>query len=258
MNGSFFLRPPAKRAGHAGELRDAEATAALEASRKKLRNLYRYLRAAREKERTRLAKYVHDELSQTLIALKIDLDRLGKSIPGRFEEEHERIRAASSLTGELIRKAQFLHTELRPSILDDLGLRAACEWQVAEFGRKTGIRSSLISNVREARFDPEVSTALFRILQESLLNAARHSGATRVVVRLTHNRDERFELRVTDNGRGIRRKELTSPTSYGLIGIREQAKALKGWDSIRGFPGKGTMITVSLPSRGAGDYGGSA
>ena len=146
-------------------------------------------------------------------------------------------------TANLVRK---LCTELRPGVLDDLGLIAAIEWQVREYQDRTGIRFEVRIGPGDLTVDPERSTALFRIFQEILTNVARHAGATKVVVTMKTT-GSHITLTVKDNGKGITESQKTGAKSLGLLGMRERAFILGGKVDIQGAPGKGTTISVKMP-----------
>jgi signal transduction histidine kinase len=134
---------------------------------------------------------------------------------------------------------------LRPGVLDDLGLLAACEWQAQEFEQRTGTPCHVRSNLENQKLDATVSTAFFRILQEALTNVMRHAEASRVDVVL-ERRDGTLVLQVKDDGKGIAPEVLSSGRSLGLLGIRERARRLAGVASIRGAPGAGTVVEVTV------------
>lgn len=171
-----------------------------------------------------------------LTALKMELSLLVKKTPGN---QKPTIDAA-------IDTVQRICQRLRPGLLDDLGLTAAMEWQAAEFERRTGIVCKASFRPSEIAFDRERSTMIFRIFQEALTNAARHSGATEVAASVREEAGG-VTLRVSDNGRGITDEEIRSPQSIGLIGMRERALSLAGHMEIEGVPGQGTMLTVRIP-----------
>ena len=158
--------------------------------------------------------------------------------------DSERIRATLDLADSIIRTVRRISTDLRPSVLD-LGLAAAVEWQVQEFQARTGIRCKLRLLTQEV-FAPEVSTALFRILQETLTNVARHAKATRVEVVQQKERD-RLVLRIRDNGLGFDPEDPAISKSLGLMGMRERAAILGGQVNITSAPGKGTTVTAWIP-----------
>lgn len=195
-----------------------------------------------EQERTRISREIHDELGQQLTALKFEAAAVERgSHPPRRGELTASIDAA-------IHTVRRIATELRPAILDHFGLVAAIEWMSAEVSRRTGIECDceLESGLE---IDPALATTVFRIFQEALTNAARHSGATMVQVRLRTNRD-RLELIVQDNGKGFT-GEGKPVTSLGLIGMRERAKDAGGAVKITGTPGRGTRVAAWFPLEAA-------
>jgi len=146
-------------------------------------------------------------------------------------------------TGQMVRR---ISSELRPAILDDLGLIAASEWQLTEFQKRTGIKCELISGIIDVRPNSGLATTLFRILQESLTNIARHSGATNVTVTIRQV-NEKLLLRIYDNGKGISQKQISSPVSFGLMGMQERALQWGGKVVIRSPRVGGTRIEVTVP-----------
>ena len=223
----------------------------LRSSRQQLRALAARLQSLREKERTDLAREIHDELGQRLTALKIDMSWLSKKLPDTTGEGvrasmAERFRAATELLDETVTTVKKLSTGLRPRVLDTFGLSAAVEWQCTEFERRTGVGCECRLPDDEIPLNVEASTALFRILQESLTNAARHSQATKVHVGLAVAK-EYVRLSVRDNGRGVTQREIVAPDSLGLLGMRERAALLGGDITIEGEPGKGTLVTACMP-----------
>jgi signal transduction histidine kinase/PAS domain-containing protein len=217
----------------------------LEQSRAHLRRLSAHLQDAREEERTHIAREIHDELGQALTALKMDVAWLQDDLSGQ-PRQLRKIRAMSQLIDTTVQAVRRIATELRPGILDDLGLAAAIEWQLGEFQNRTGIECKLDSNVETTRLDGDSATTIFRILQETLTNVVRHAQATQVEVRLTEMADG-FTLRVADNGRGITEEEINNSKSFGLLGMQERALLRDGEFQIRGAPGRGTTVTVRLP-----------
>jgi PAS domain S-box-containing protein len=217
----------------------------LRSSREQLRNLSAYLQSMREEERTNIAREIHDELGQVLTALKMDTVWLGSKYK-ELEPVAEKTRSMADLIDSTIRTVKRICTELRPGVLDDLGLIAAIEWQAEEFQKRTGIDCEVSFNPNDVSLDRGLSTAIFRILQEALTNVIRHAEAKRVRVLLERG-DGRVLLRVEDNGKGITEDQISDHHSFGLIGIRERARFLGGEVRISGSPGKGTTLTVSLP-----------
>jgi signal transduction histidine kinase len=138
-------------------------------------------------------------------------------------------------------------TDLRPSILDDLGLSAALRWQAAEFAKHTGVRVKVDAAETDHHIDRDIALALFRIFQETLTNVARHAKATEVAVKLSSN-DHAFVLQIRDNGIGLSPDDLRKPTSLGIRGMRERAQQLGGDVSVSAEPGSGTTVIISIPS----------
>jgi signal transduction histidine kinase len=220
-------------------------------SREKLRNFAVHIQSVREEERTKFAHEIHDEMAQSLIALKMDLFSLSKKIPKDQKSLFKKIESMSKLTDDIIKLAKEIYTELRPSLLDDLGLPATIEWEAEEFQKRTGIKCEISIDPETPALDKARSTVIFRIFEEILTNIIRHARATKVKVSL-RKKNGMLELNVRDNGKGITRKQLTDPKSFGLIGIRERAKSLGGEDKIRGVPGKGTTVTIRIPLKTVG------
>ena len=219
----------------------------LHRSRSQFRDLSAHLQRIREDERTRIARDIHDDLGQCLTTLKLDLALLYQDTPEQSALVRQRVREMSHLVDGTINSVRRIITELRPRLLDDLGLTAAIEWQTADFQKRTGIPVSLSVYPREIILDRDRSTVLFRVLQEALLNVVRHAAATSVSVSLT-DIDGKVEFEVRDNGRGITAEESGHRTSFGLLGIRERAESLLGTVSISGKPGDGTVLTVTFPT----------
>ena len=216
-----------------------------------IRALAARLQTVREEERTSLAREIHDVLAQELTRIKIDLVWLSRRVDQPVDDS-KRAAVQQKLTGTLelantaISLVQKIATDLRPVVLDTLGLTAAIEWQAKEFETRTGILSVAAVPTEDLALERDHSTALFRILQESLTNIARHSGATKVEIDLVCEPDQ-LVLSVHDNGRGIRPEQLNDPHSLGLIGMRERATLLGGQCSISGSPSEGTTVEVRFP-----------
>lgn len=221
----------------------------LRESHARLRALSVYLQHVREEERTRIAREVHDELGQALTSCKLDLSWLANRLPQRLKPLIAKTRALSAHIDSTIETVRRISTELRPGILDHLGLAAALEWQANEFQTRTGIKCDVRANGREVSLEPELATTFFRIFQETLTNVIRHAGATNVTVRLKED-PGRVILEVEDNGRGITPEEISDPRSMGLLGMRERASLLGGEFRIeRPRREGGTRVTVSMPLR---------
>ena len=211
-----------------------------------LRALAGRLHSAQEVERTRIARELHDELGQVLTGLKMEVSGIARHLRRDQQELRERAKAASSLIDSSIVSVRKLATELRPGLLDSLGLAAAIEWQVEEFQSHTGIACSVTVLRQKLALKDDRATALFRILQEALTNIARHAHAKHVQVQLART-DGNLVLVVKDDGRGIRPKKRGKPQSLGIVGMQERAQMLGGKMEVSGQPGKGTTVRASLP-----------
>ena len=212
-----------------------------------LRALAARLQTVREEERTRVAREIHDELGQALTAIKIDLTALLRELPTDKGPVVQRNQSVLKRLDETIQSVRKIATELRPGILDDLGLVAAVEWAAEEFQARTGTKCRVSLPDGDIAMDPERATALFRIFQETLTNVARHANATEVNARLGKDNGDLF-LEVHDNGQGIDEEELSAGRSLGIMGMRERALLLRGDFTIRGVPGKGTTVKVRIPN----------
>jgi PAS domain S-box-containing protein len=215
-------------------------------SRQELRDLTARLQLVREEERTNIAREVHDELGQALTGLKLDVAWLKSRMPDSTLAE--RVQSIMGRIDDAMDTVRRIATDLRPSILDDLGLVAAVEWQAQEFERSTGITAELEVQATYPELDDACATTAFRILQETLTNVARHAQATRVKITLQVSSKELL-LEVRDNGRGISKSDLLSSTSLGLIGSRERALACGGKLVIRGIRDHGTIALLRIPLR---------
>ncbi|HKB57946.1 MAG TPA: histidine kinase [Lacunisphaera sp.] len=234
-----------RESGERSERKRAEER--LRESHEQLRALSVYLQYVREEERTRIAREVHDELGQSLTSLKLDLAWLAGRQPVGQRPLHDKIKAMSRHIDTTIQTVRRIATELRPGILDDLGLVAALEWQANEFQGRTGIECDVASTLRDdTPLDADLNTAFFRIFQETLTNIMRHASATRVVVRSSEEQGSVL-LVVKDNGRGITAAEIHDTRSIGLVGMGERAALLGGEVSFQSEPGKGTVVTVKIP-----------
>jgi PAS domain S-box-containing protein len=220
-------------------------------SQEKLRNLYAYMQQMREKEREKIAREIHDEFGTMLTALKIDISWLEKKVGQAHPDTIERLRKDLGLLSTAIKTVQKISSELRPGILDHLGLAAATEWQVKEFATRMGIEWHVDIDMQSADLDRDLSISFFRILQESLTNIARHASASSVRVTL-EERGHALHMEITDDGRGITDDQLANPQSFGLIGIRERVEHLGGEVEIGRAPQGGTTVSIRIPI-GEGD-----
>jgi signal transduction histidine kinase len=219
----------------------------LRESHEQLRALSVYLQSVREEERTRIAREVHDELGQALTSCKLDLSWIAGKLPPDLQPLLQKTRALTAHIDSTIQTVRRISSELRPGVLDHLGLVAAIEWQANEFQNRTGIKCDVRGRVREPLPNQDLSTTLFRIFQETLTNVIRHAGATCVEVDLKEAYG-RIILAVKDNGRGIAQTDIFNNKSMGLLGMRERAALLGGSFEIGNIPrGKGTRVRVTIP-----------
>ncbi len=227
-----------------------QAEEGLRSFHEQLRALAARLQSVREEEGTRIARAIHDELSPALTVLMMDLSQLASGLTTDQKPLVGKIEIMSNLVETTIQSVRKIAGELRPGVLDDLGLVAAIEWQAQEFQTRTGIRCEAILPVGDIALDSARSTAIFRISQEILTNVARHSRASRVNISLREEAGNVI-LEAQDNGKGIAESEIASSKSLGLLGIRERALLFGGELKISGNPGKGTTATVRIPLKQA-------
>lgn len=218
----------------------------LRRSREQLRSLSARLQQIREEERTRISRELHDELGGFLTALKLDLEALGKDQTTTSAGFREKIRSMSVRIVSAIGSVRRICSELRPSVLEDIGLTAAIDGQLQEWEAKTAIRCTMTSMVDESRLDAGRATAAFRVLQEALTNVARHAAATSVTVGLWTD-DERLHLQIHDDGRGIAKETVADVRSLGLLGMKERVFHFGGSVDVQGARGEGTTVDVSIP-----------
>jgi signal transduction histidine kinase len=208
------------------------------------------LELAREEERARVARELHDELGQVLTSLKLEfmwlVDELKKSEPKPGIQLVNKLQSLIGLIEVSIQSVRQISGDLRPAVLDHFGLKDAIEWETTKFQARTGIRCRVGFDMKGEITDRGRALALFRILQEALTNVVRHAhaGAVRISVQ---GRSNALTLIVKDNGRGITKSELSSVESIGLLGMSERARLLGGRVVITGVPGRGTTVTVVVP-----------
>ena len=219
----------------------------LRLSRERLRNLSGRLQSLLEEERTRISREIHDELGQMLTSMKLDLSLIRRRlVSDGLSEQSAKVHEIELAVNRIIRTVRKIATDLRPGILDELGVAAAIEWMAKDFQNRTGIRCKVTIQAVDKISDPVSTTAIFRIVQEALTNVMRHAAASQVNVSLEKKGDT-LKLEVRDNGIGIMEGRLIDSKSFGLIGIRERVLLLGGEAVIRGKPGEGTMVRVTLP-----------
>ncbi len=218
----------------------------LQHSRQQLRELSVFLQSVREEERKRIARELHDELGQSLTALRIDLNWLEERLPEAESGVTGKLAAMERLLNRTVDSMRRISEDLRPGMLDDLGLAAAIEHHVEQFTERTGIPCELTMLQEDFDLNDQVATAVFRILQESLTNVARHAAASRVTVEVQEQDDE-MRLTVQDDGSGLPDKKERRHNSFGLIGMHERVKMLGGRLTIDSAPGQGTRIEAVIP-----------
>jgi len=246
-NPIFYNGKPTGLRGVVVDITDRKITEhELKNSRDQLRDLASHLQSIREEERLLMAREIHDELGQALTALKMDLIWLQKRIDPFATEKQEKLKSMDELVDQTIKTVRRISTELRPGLIDDLGLSAAMEWYCGEFQNRTGISCQLNLDESENALEQDRSIAVFRIFQESLTNVARHANATVVSASLKFD-DGSLKMEIRDNGSGITEEQINSPKSFGLIGLRERVTPWGGKVLISGAPGRGTTVKVILP-----------
>jgi len=225
----------------------------LERSRRQLRALSARLQSLREEERTRIAREIHDDLGQTLTALKMDLcwveRRLATETTPHLNPVLDRIVEAGELADATIASVQRISSELRPSVLEDLGLSAALRHEAQRFQERTGIACALRADDEPPTLARQVATAVFRIFQEALTNVARHAEAKEVQIDLREQGGQLI-LQIIDNGKGIRPSDLEDAKSLGLLGMRERAELLGGEVTFQPNPSGGTVVRLCVPCGG--------
>ncbi|PSJ16449.1 hybrid sensor histidine kinase/response regulator [Nitrosomonas supralitoralis] len=210
-----------------------------------LRQLTAHLQDVREEERTRIGREIHDVLGGTLTVLRMDLDWLSKKI--NAEPMHERIESLYQLTGEAIETARRVSVNLRPNVLDNLGLLGAIEWLVRELEQRKNIDCTLESTISNLScHNKNYETTIFRIIQEAFINITRHSNATKVDVELFEDEDD-VVITIKDNGVGITESQILNPQSFGIIGMNERTQQYGGKFEISGTPLQGSVVMLKIP-----------
>lgn len=228
-----------------------KAAEVLERSHNELRSLSEHLQSVREEERISIAREVHDELGQLLTVLKMDLALLERDLTSGVQPLGEpslkdQIEEMMTMVDGIIHSVRRIATELRPQVLDELGLTEAIEWEAERFQSRSGVRCQLHLEVDGLQLDAERTTALYRILQEALTNVARHAQATSVDVTL-ERKNGFLILEVKDDGRGMPEESSDGTKSLGVIGMKERALILGGELDIRSESGRGTTVRLQIP-----------
>ena len=217
-----------------------------------LRSLAARVHAVREEERTRIARELHDEFGQMLTALRMDITVLERMVSRTVSDPLvraaliEKLLSTSELLEKTIRSTRRIITELRPAVLDELGVLAAIQWLAQDFENRTSVHCRIARLQNDVVLDRNTSTSIFRILQEALTNVARHASASNVSISLGVNGSE-LVLEISDDGKGMDEDKQKDPASTGILGIRERVVNLNGTFSIHSRPGEGATLTIAIP-----------
>jgi PAS domain S-box-containing protein len=218
----------------------------LQQSYKALQELTGYLQNIREEERLNIAREIHDELGQQLTVLKMDISWLNKKIQVPDEKVKERLSDLLGMVDNTVKTVRRISSELRPSMLDDLGLPAAIEWQALEFEKRSGLKIRTDISMTDLKLPAKAAITLFRVFQESLTNVARHAEATQVNVKLQAEAG-RLYLSIRDDGKGFLPQNIENKKTLGILGMKERVQIIQGDYTISSVPGKGTTVQVSVP-----------
>jgi two-component system, NarL family, sensor histidine kinase UhpB len=233
------------------ETEEKKAQFEIERSREQLAALSGHLQLVREEEKAKVAREIHDELGGKLAAIKMGAVWLSGKVPQNQPALAAKANEMAGLADSAVSAVRRIMAALRPTVLDDLGLAAALQWEAREFRKRFGIECHVETNPDELAVPNDVALALFRIFQEALDNAARHAEAKRVSASLCEV-DTAYVMRIADDGVGISEAEISTPASHGVRGMLERAHKLKGQATIVGVPGRGTMLTVAIPKSRSG------
>jgi two-component system sensor histidine kinase UhpB len=226
-----------------------EAEDLLRKTSERLRELSAHLQTVREEERIRISREIHDELGQQLTVLKMDISWLKKKVDASDPKVQQKMDDLMKVIDHTVKTVRKISSDLRPSLLDDLGLVAALEWHSQEFEKRAGVRIKFNAAVNELEINSEISTAMFRIFQETMTNVARHSDATEVETSILIE-NGKLVMRVRDNGKGFSRNDITDKRTLGILGMQERAAIIEGEYNISSKPGEGTIVEVKVPIGG--------
>lgn len=215
-------------------------------SQDQLRKLSEHLQTVREEERSYIAHELHDELGQQLTVIKMELFWMKNRFEKNQELLSEKIEKLIVIINQVIGAIRNISTELRPVVLDHFGVKAAIEWQAKKFEEQTGIKCEVELPKKRILLNPKLSITIFRVCQEALTNVYRHAKAENVKIAMQVERDE-LTLTIQDDGKGIGKKEMSNPNTFGLLGIQERINSFDGEFKIRSLKGKGTIIVIHLP-----------
>jgi len=223
-----------------------EALENLKKSKEEMDELAQHLQDIREEERHGIAMEIHDDLGQTLTALKLDTSILLSKLPDADPSVIKKLVSMKDLTDQTIKTVQKISSELRPGILDDLGLSAALEWEIGKFEERTNIECKLQLNPSDISFDKKLNVTIFRLFQESCTNVARHSNATKLSIKIVQE-SNRVTMQIKDNGKGITKEQIINSKSFGIVGMRERLKNLQGSIIFTSKPNEGTTLDIKIP-----------
>ena len=210
-----------------------------------LTGLSHYLQRLQEEEKAKIAREIHDELGGTLAAAKIDLQLVSDKLPGG-DAQRTRLSRIMSAIDDTIQVKRRIIEDLRPTLLDNLGIGAALKWQCGQFGKRWGVPCRIEMQDENLRLSPAYSIAFYRVVQEALTNISKYAQAKNVAVSLLREGD-RWVLRIADDGVGIDTSARHNTTAHGLVSMRERVRALGGEFSIQGRAGRGTVVEVNVP-----------
>ena len=219
------------------------------AMNEQLRLLSEHQQNIREEERTHIAREIHDELGQQLTVMKMDVSWLSKKLGTMDETIAKKAQDLSKILDDTVKTVRRIASELRPSLLDDLGLIAAIEWHLNEFKKRSGIKTILIKMEEEPALTDAARTGLFRIVQESLTNVARHANAKNVTVVMKQKNDQ-LVMRIEDDGIGFKKEKIANKKTLGILGMKERTYVMGGTYEIISKSGEGTIVSVSVPING--------
>lgn len=218
----------------------------LKNSYQEIRRLASYLQNVREEERKNIAREIHDQLGQQLTVMKMDISWLEKRVAGNDKMTIDKMNELRNITDDTINLVRRIASDLRPGLLDDMGLVAAMEWQLEDFQKRSGVATKLVGMEDEPELGPAAKTNLFRIVQESLTNIARYAFAKNVIVSLEQTENQLI-LSIKDDGVGFDKEKTASVRTLGILGMRERTAMMGGNYAIISTPGRGTTVVVTVP-----------
>ena len=221
----------------------------LSQSYEEIRRLTEHLQKIREEERITIAREIHDELGQQLTVLKMEVKGLNKKLNKAEDGIKQKIRDILELLDITVKSVRRISSELRPSLLHNLGLVAAMEWHLKEFEKRSGITTIFNEPNEELELPDSLKNDLFRIFQESLTNAGKHANANKINVTL-EPKGRRLILSIEDNGQGFEKEKITAKDTLGILGMKERSQMMGGNYEISSVPGKGTIVIVAVPYDG--------